>query len=156
MATIPLTTNERQYGGAVSDGNLTTCQFVVKTNAASIVQGSPYATAAASGDIVDLGPLQEGFRLEDAQVIVNAPLTAAGSAKLGFKYEDGVDHTKVPQDDDYFGTFALGAAARVRATGAVGPVVLPKAARLILTLAAAGAANGSATVLVYGEQTGPL
>ena len=41
-------------------------------------------------------------------------------------------------------------------TTAVGPVVLPKAARLILTLAAAGAANGSATVLVYGEQTGPL
>ena len=156
MATIPLTTNERQYGGAVSDGNLTTCQFVVKTNAASIVQGSPYATAAASGDIIDLGPLQEGMRLEDAQVIVNAPLTAAGAAKLGFKYENGVDDAKVPQDDDYFGTFALGAAARVRATGAVGPIVLPKAARLILTLAAAGAANGSATVLVYGEQTGPL
>ena len=66
MATIPLTTNERQYGGAVSDGNLTTCQFAVKTNAASIVQGSPYATAAASGDIIDLGPLQEGMRLEDA------------------------------------------------------------------------------------------
>ena len=89
MATIPLTTNERQYGGAVSDGNLTTCQFAVKTNAASIVQGSPYATAAASGDIIDLGPLQEGMRLEDAQVIVNAPLTAAGAAKLGFKYENG-------------------------------------------------------------------
>ena len=155
MATIPLTTNERQYGGAVSDGNLTTCQFAVKTNAASIVQGSPYATAAASGDIIDLGPLQEGMRLEDAQVIVNAPLTAAGSAKLGFKYENGVDDAKVPQDDDYFGAaVALSAVARVRNATGNTSVTLPKDAYLTVAASAAVAEAATVEVIVFGIAEG--
>ena len=155
MATIPLTTNERQYGGAVSDGNLTTCQFPVKTNAAGAIRGANSAAPGASGDVVDLGPLQEGMRLEDAQLIVQAGI-GGGSIKLGFAYEDGEDHPKVPQDDDYFGTFAGGAAGRVRTTASNVPVVLPKPARLIGTLAGATTANGNAMFIVTGEQTGPL
>lgn len=150
-----LQTNERQYGGAVSDGNLSTLQFPVKTNAAGAVIGTGVATPLAANDILDLGPLQEGLRLEDAQAIIKAPI-GGGSIKLGFAYEDGVDRADVPQDNDYFGTFAGGTAARVRTTAANGAVVLPKAARLIATLAGATVANGEAVFIVTGELTGPL
>ena len=155
MAKITIQTNERQYGGAVSDGNLSTCQFVVKTNAAGAFVGSTSTAAGASGDVIDLGPLQAGMRLTDAQLIVQAPI-GGGNIKLGFAYEGGVDSTKVPQDDDYFGVFAGGTAARVRSAGTNVPVVLPKPARLIATLAAASTAAGSAVAIVTGELTGAL
>ena len=87
--------------------------------------------------------------------MVSDALKASTTCSLGFKYEDGVDDTGVPQDAAYLGTgLALSSTGRVRAnTGKL--VTLPKAARLIMTFA--GANNdeaGAVKVLVSGELAG--
>lgn len=137
-------------------GNTTTLGFKLKTNATGVVVGGDSDTAPDVADVIDLGGLPEGWCLADAQVFVTEGMTATVTASLGFAYEDGEDDTAVPQDAEYF--IAAGAdlatAGRLRADGSK-LVVLPKPARLILTLA--GAANAKAsdiTVTVSGELTG--
>lgn len=157
MATITVNQSQkRQFGGFSPFGNLTVLHYAIKTIANGSVVGSDSSAAPAIADVIDLGPLPEGMRLEDANVLVTTPMTALVTGSLGFKYEDGVDDATVPQDAAYFGAgLALNAAARVRALGTK-LVVLPKPARLILTIA--GAANAKVSdigVLVYGELHGP-
>ena len=96
------------------------------------------------------------MRLEDAQIIVSTGMTATVTGSLGFQYADGVDDAGVPQDAAYFGTgFNLAAAARLRATSAKAPVVLPKDAYLVLTTAVAANAKASVIdIFVYGERFG--
>lgn len=137
-------------------GNTTTLGYALKTDATGVVVGGDSDTAPAVADIIDLGGLPEGWCLTDAQVFVTTGMTATVTGKLGFVYADGEDDTLVPQDDAYF--LAAGAdlatAGRLRADGSK-IVVLPKDARLILTLD--GAANAKAsdiTVTVSGELTG--
>lgn len=146
----------RQYGAAVPYGNLSVLAFALATAANGGVIGADSAAPLAVGDVVDLGPLPDGMRLDDAQVIVSTAMTAAVTGSLGFVYEDGVDSPAVPQDAAYFGAgMVLNAAGRVRASGSKAPVVLPKPARLVLTLAGAGNAKASAlTALVQGELLG--
>ena len=81
--------------------------------------------------------------LEDASIFITTAMTASVTGSLGFKYEDGVDDAKVPQDAAYFiSGGSLATAGRLRAnTGKL--VTLPKPARLILTIA--GAANAKAS-----------
>lgn len=137
-------------------GNTTTLGYALKTNATGVVVGGDSATAPKAADVIDLGGLPEGWCLTDAQVFVTTGMTATVTGKLGFAYADGEDDTLVPQDDAYF--LAAGAdlatAGRLRADGSK-IVVLPKDARLILTLD--GAANAKAsdiTITVSGEMTG--
>ena len=137
-------------------GNTTTLGYALKTNTTGVVVGGDSATAPKAADVIDLGGLPEGWCLTDAQVFVTAGMTATVTGKLGFAYADGEDDTLVPQDDGYF--LAAGAdlatAGRLRADGSK-IVVLPKDARLILTLD--GAANAKAsdiTITVSGEMTG--
>lgn len=137
-------------------GNTTTLGYKLKTNATGVVTGGDAATAPKAGDVIDLGGLPEGWCLADAQVLVTTGMTALTTASLGFAYEDGIDDTAVPQDAAYFikAGADLATAGRLRANGSK-LVVLPKPARLILTLA--GATNAKAadiTVLVSGELTG--
>lgn len=156
MPTVTLKTlNLRQFGN-VPYGNVTNLVFALATNAAGAAVNSDSAAAIGIGDVIDLGPLPEGLRLDDASVFVTTGMTATITGKLGFKYEDGVDSTAVPQDDAYFGTgIDLAAAGRKRATGSK-LVTLPKPARLILTTAvAANAKVSDIKVLVSGEQVGP-
>jgi len=105
--------------------------------------------------VIDLGPLPEGLRLDDAQIIVTTGMTATITGSLGFKYEDGADTTEAPQDAAYFGSgIDLAAAGRKRAAGTK-LLTLAKPARLILTTAVAANAKASdIKVLVYGEQVG--
>lgn len=157
MATVKIKQfGVRQFGGASPYGNLTSLAFALATSAAGGAVNADSGAALAIGDVVDLGPLPEGMRLEDASVFVTTGMTATITGKLGFKYEDGVDSTAVPQDDAYFGTgIDLAAAGRKRATGSK-LVTLPKPARLILTTAVAANAKASdIKVLVTGELTGP-
>jgi len=146
---------KRQFGGFSPFGNVTSLAFALLTNAAGAVQNSDAAGALASGDVVDLGPLPEGMRLEDASVFVTTGMTATITGSLGFKYEDGVDSAAVPQDAAYFGSgIDLAATGRKRATGSK-LVTLPKPARLILTTAVAANAKASdIKVLVTGELCG--
>ena len=144
-----------QFGGFSPYGNVTALAFFLATNASGAVIDSDTTVAVASGDVIDLGELPEGMRLDDAQILIKAGMTATVTGSLGFKYVDG-DSTEVPQDAAYFiNAGDLATAGRLRAnTGKL--VTLPKAARLILTTG--GAANAEASdikVIVSGELTGP-
>ena len=157
MATIKRkTARDRQFGGFTPYGNVSTLMYLLKTNATGAVIDSDSTAAVASGDVIDLGELPEGMRLDDAQIIVTTGMTATVTGSLGFKYADGVDDASVPQDAAYFISAGnINTAGRVRATGSK-LVTLPKPARLILTTG--GAANAKASdikVIVSGELTGP-
>lgn len=156
MATIKRKRTLGQFGGAVPYGNMSVLAFTLSTNATGAVIDSNSTAAVALGDVIELGHLPEGFRLDDAQIIVTTAMTEAVTGSLGFKYVDGADSTEVPQDAAYFiKDGALSAAARVRASGTK-LVTLPKPA--VLTLTTGGAANAKVSdiqILVSGEQLGP-
>lgn len=157
MATVTLKqAQKRQFGGFTPYGNVTSLLFALATAANGSAIASDSTAAIAAGDVVDLGSLPEGMRLDDASVFVTTGMTATITGSIGFKYEDGVDSTAVPQDAAYFGTgIDLATAGRKRATGSK-LVTLPKPARLILTTAVAANAKASdIKVLVTGELTGP-
>ena len=156
MATITKSRAKLRQFGATPYGNLSSLPFRVTTNASGAVSDSDSTSAVASGDKIDLGPLPAGMTLYDAVATISTAWTASVTGKLGFEYEDGVDDTSVPQDDDYFfAATSLATAAIVRKTNTTAPVVLPKAARLILTTG--GATNAKASqidIFVVGELTG--
>lgn len=158
MATVKLKQyHARQFGGAAGAyGNSTRLHFQLKTDATGAAIGADTSAALAAGDVVDLGPLPAGMRLDDSLLIVSTGMTATITGKLGFKYEDGVDSAAVPQDDDYFGAaLNLATTARLRNATSNAPVVLPKAARLILTTAVAANAKASQLdIVISGELTG--
>lgn len=157
MATVTLKqVQKRQFGGFTPYGNVTALMFALATAANGAAVAADSSAALAAGDVVDLGPLPEGMRLDDASLFITTGMTATITGSLGFKYEDGVDSTAVPQDAAYFGTgIDLAATGRKRATGSK-LVTLPKPARLILTTAVAANAKASdIKVLVTGELTGP-
>ena len=156
MATITRKRNPLMFGGASPFGNLTALSFAIATNASGAVIESNSTVAVASGDVIEIGLLPCGMRLDDAQVIITTAMSASVTGSLGFKYADGVDSTEVPQDAAYFiSAGALSSAARLRANGTK-LVTLPKDA--ILTLTTGGAANAKASdikIVVTGELTGP-
>ena len=155
MATVSLKSALKRQFGNNPYGNLSVLSFALATLASGAAADSDSTTAIAAGDVIDLGPLPEGLRLDDAQIIVATGMTATITGSLGFKYEDGTDSTEAPQDAAYFGSgIDLAAAGRKRATGTK-LLTLAKPARLILTTAVAANAKASdLKVLVYGEQVG--
>lgn len=155
MATVSLKSALKRQFGNNPYGNLSVLSFALATLASGAAADSDSTTAIAAGDVIDLGPLPEGLRLDDAQIIVSTGMTATITGSLGFKYEDGTDSTEAPQDAAYFGSgIDLAAAGRKRATGTK-LLTLAKPARLILTTAVAANAKASdIKVLVYGEQVG--
>ena len=155
MATVSLKSALKRQFGNTPYGNLSVLSFALATLASGAAADSDSTTAIAAGDVIDLGPLPEGLRLDDAQIVVTTGMTATITGSLGFKYEDGVDSTEAPQDAAYFGTgIDLAAAGRKRAAGTK-LLTLAKPARLILTTAVAANAKASdLKVLVYGEQVG--
>lgn len=136
--------NEKQVTGTPY-GTSITLQLSVATTATGAVVGGDSTSAVASGDVVRVGIIPAGMRLDNATTLVSTAWTASVTAKVGFAYVDGVDSTAVPQDDDYFGAaVALNTAGRYSASNvAVRPVILPKDA--YLTLTTAGAANAKAS-----------
>lgn len=159
MAKVTLNSTRRYpFTNVAPYGNLSVQVFPLKTNASGGALDADSSAPLAIGDVVDLGPLQEGLRLDDAQIIVTTGMSTSASpvtGSLGFAYEDGVNDAEVPQNAAYFGSgLALSIVGRVRAAGST-LVTLPKPARLILTTA--GMANAKASdvkVLVFGEQVG--
>lgn len=155
MATVTLSQARARQFGSAPYGNLSALAFQLKTSATGGAIGADSTAPIASGDKVVLGILPEGFRLDDAQILISVGMTVAVTGSLGFEYDDGVDVAAVPQDPAYFNLAAgIATIGRVRATGSK-LVTLPKAAKLILTTG--GAANAKASqldVLVYGELTG--
>lgn len=144
------------FGSTVPYGNKSILSYYLKTNATGAAINSDTATAIQDGDVIDLGELPEGFLMADAQVFVAVGMTATVTASLGFRYEDGVDDDEVPQDASYFINAGadIATVGRVRANGST-LVILPKPARLIMTVG--GAANAKASdirIVVCGELVG--
>lgn len=156
MATIIRKRDPLMFGGAAPFGNLTALAFTLATNATGAVVDSNSTAAVALGDVIELGLLPGGMRLDDAQVIITTAMTASVTGSLGFKYADGLDSLEAPQDAAYFiSAGALSTEARLRANGTK-LITLPKDA--ILTLTIAGAAIDQVADLkfvVSGELTGP-
>lgn len=155
MATVSLKSALKRQFGNNPYGNLSVLSFALTTLASGAAADSDSTAAIADGDVIDLGPLPEGLRLDDAQIIVTTGMTATITGSLGFKYEDGTDSTEAPQDAAYFGSgIDLATAGRKRAAGTK-LLTLAKPARLILTTDVADNAKASdIKVLVYGEQVG--
>lgn len=133
-------------------GNATALMFALATTS-GIVDGGSSDAAAAAGDVVALGMLPGGMRLDSLATVVSTILV--GNGKVGFRYADGVDDVNVPEADDYFtAAVALGAAARVAGDGAAAVVTLPKDAFLIVTVDAGQTETGLAEFIVNGVLTG--
>lgn len=156
MAKIYTKGDGTSFGG-VPFGNSSVLHYRLKTRTDGSVIGSGHSAAIKQNDVVVLGVLPAGTRLDDTKIIVETGLTASSKGKLGFVYTDGVDDAATPQDDAYFGSdYDLATKARLAAKEAK-LVVLPKDAYLTLTVS--GANNAKAAdihVLVYGEQYGAL
>ena len=147
--------NQRQFGG-VPYGNRTVLDYNLTTNAAGAMADSDQATALIVADVVRLGVLPAGFRMDDSQLIISDAFTASVTCSLGFAYVDGVDSAAVPQSATYFGTaLSLATAARLRNANTVAPITLPKDAYLIMTIAGANnAVVGVADFFVEGVLVG--
>ena len=65
-----------QFGGFSPYGNLTALTYLLATNATGAVLESDSTAAIGIGDVIDLGELPEGIRLDDAQVFVTTGMTA--------------------------------------------------------------------------------
>lgn len=145
-----------QFGGTAY-GNKSVLSFNVTTNASGVWLDGNLATAAGTSDELIVGILPAGMKLVDCLAIVSDAFAASQTAKVGFRYVDGVDSTAVPQDADYFfAALALSAQGRTRANNlAVAPVTLPKDAYLVLDLdGAAMSAAGVLDLLVEGVIAG--
>lgn len=69
MATVTLKqVQKRQFGGFTPYGNVTALMFALATAANGAAVAADSSAALAAGDVVDLGPLPEGMRLDDASL----------------------------------------------------------------------------------------
>ena len=157
MAKIHVQNKGRNRFGGVPYGNVSVEHYNITANANGSIEGSNTVTAPQANDVLILGTLEQGFRLDDAQIIVKAPMTTGVTADIGFVYADGVDDAKVLQDSAYFASGAnLATAGRLRASTAK-LVCLPKDAFLTVTIK--GATNTNAAdidILISGEKFGNL
>lgn len=162
MATITkkYAATARQFGG-VPYGNATSLQFTFETNGSGVFVDSDDTTAVVQGDIVRLGVLPAGMRLDDALAIVSDPFSTSVTHKIGFAYVDstaGADITAVPADDDYFYAALAVTAGRTRANNTgVTPIVLPRDAYLTMEVngsTADHATSGRMDIIVQGVLTG--
>lgn len=105
-----------------------------------------------AGDVVVLGDIPEGMVLTDAIVAVTKPFT--GTASLGFRYKDGVNDPKAPQNDKYFFDGKDVATAGVIRADKQTLLKVTKDAELIMTFAAANTLESELKVAVMGELVG--
>ena len=156
MATLTINRpQDRQTFGGTPYGNLSILPFILLAHAAGVIAGTGTTAAPLVGDVIRLGTLPAGLRLDDSAIVVSTGITGL-QGKLGFAYEDGVNDTAVPEDDDYFGSPTFASAARLRNATTNAPVVLPKDAWLELTVTHVPTAAGRAVVQVFGEQVGAV
>ena len=143
--------------GGVPYGNLAVEHYNITAKSNGSIEGSNTVTAPQANDVLILGTLEQGFRLDDAQIIVKTPMTTGITADIGFAYTDGVDNTKIPQDAAYFASGAnLDTVGRLRASTAK-LVCLPKDAFLTVTIkGAANAKSADIDILISGEKFGNL
>lgn len=149
--------DKAQHFGGTPYGNLSIFNHNMTLNSSGVFADSNDATVLAIADVVQMGRLQAGMRLDDWHLIISNAFKASSACKIGFAYVDGVDSTAVPQDDDYFFATAtvLTSIAVLRKVVGNLPVVLPKDAYIIWTHEGAVADEASvAELVVMGELLG--
>lgn len=157
MAKIHVKNNGGNRFGGVPYGNLAVEHYRIVAKENGTILGADAYGPPKAGDVLVLGVLEQGFRLDDAQIIVKTAMSSGITADVGFVYADGADDANVPQDAAYFASAAdFASAARIRCQSAK-LVTLPKQALLTVTLK--GADSKAATdidILIYGEKFGQL
>lgn len=159
MATVTkYNAKQNRMHSGVAYGNAWVDTFNLTTNASGVMVDSDQTTAIIQTNVVRLGVIPAGTKLLDSMAIISDAFTAASTADIGFQYVDGVDVTAVPQDDNYFhDNLALDAAATTRKTVVTQPVILPKDAYVIVTIAGADlAAVGVLDLVLNGQVVGAL
>lgn len=138
-------------------GNAWIRKFVLRTNKIGAVEGADTKIAVQAGDVVTFGVFPRGMELMDCMSITTSG-GLAGTAKIGWRYADGVDDQRIPQSDTYFHeALPLDADDRVRADNKQSkPVRLPKEVELIATMSDAQTGEGVLEVIVEGISHGPL
>lgn len=143
--------------GGVPYGNRSSFKFNMTCNSSGVIADSDDATVLAIGDIVKIGYLPAGMKLEDWHLIISDAFKASSACKIGFEYVDGVDVAAVPEDDDYFfatATVLTSIAVLRKVVGNV-PIILPKDAYIIWTHEGAAADEACvADMIVVGELMG--
>jgi len=149
--------SSHQFGGTPF-GNRSQLDFNLTTDASGIATKTDLTTAIGSTDVIRLGVLPKGFRIDDCIATVSVAFAGSTTCSLGIQYVDGVDLASPnAQDAAYLiaGSTSLASTAIIRKTGIKAPITLQKDAYLILTMA--GAAQTTTAVLdvsVLGVLTG--
>ena len=150
--------------GASPDGNETSLEYVIYSNASGIIVdalgnlNSNDASAPASADVIRLGVIPQGFRIDDIDMIVTTAASASTTASIGFLYTDGVDVTAAPQNATFgFSAKTTAATAYLRMDQPNAPITLAKDAYLVATIGGASWAKAcQITIMVHGVYLGCL
>lgn len=157
MAKIHVRNNGGNRFGGVPYGNMAVEHYRIVAKEDGTILGADAYGPPKADDVLVLGVLEQGFRLDDAQIIVKTAMSSGITADVGFVYADGADDANVPQDAAYFASDAdFASAARIRCQSAK-LVTLPKQALLTVTLKEADSeAAADIDILIYGEKFGQL
>lgn len=157
MAKIHVRNNGGNRFGGVPYGNMAVEHYRIVAKEDGTILGADAYGPPKADDVLVLGVLEQGFRLDDAQIIVKTAMSSGITADVGFVYADGADDANVPQDAAYFASDAdFASAARIRCQSAK-LVTLPKQALLTVTLKGADSeAAADIDILIYGEKFGQL
>ncbi|HEZ3786664.1 TPA: hypothetical protein ACFM8A_000201 [Neisseria meningitidis] len=157
MAKIHVKNNGGNRFGGVPYGNMAVEHYRIVAKEDGTILGADAYGPPKADDVLVLGVLEQGFRLDDAQIIVKTGMASDITADVGFVYADGADDANVPQDAAYFASDAdFASAARIRCQSAK-LVTLPKQALLTVTLKGADSeAAADIDILIYGEKFGQL
>lgn len=157
MAKIHVRNNGGNRFGGVPYGNMAVEHYRIVAKEDGTILGADAYGPPKADDVLVLGVLEQGFRLDDAQIIVKTGMASGITADVGFVYADGADDANVPQDAAYFASAAdFASAARIRCQSAK-LVTLPKQALLTVTLKGAASAKAAdIDILIYGEKFGQL
>ncbi|CWN98984.1 hypothetical protein E4K39_03640 [Neisseria meningitidis] len=157
MAKIHVKNNGGNRFGGVPYGNMAVEHYRIVAKEDGTILGADAYGPPKADDVLVLGVLEQGFRLDDAQIIVKTAMSSGITADVGFVYADGADDANVPQDAAYFASDAdFASAARIRCQSAK-LVTLPKQALLTVTLKEADSeAAADIDILIYGEKFGQL
>ncbi|CWN42226.1 TPA: hypothetical protein WI576_000330 [Neisseria meningitidis] len=157
MAKIHVKNNGGNRFGGVPYGNMAVEHYRIVAKEDGTILGADAYGPPKADDVLVLGVLEQGFRLDDAQIIVKTGMASGITADVGFVYADGADDANVPQDAAYFASDAdFASAARIRCQSAK-LVTLPKQALLTVTLKGADSeAAADIDILIYGEKFGQL
>lgn len=144
----------RRYGD-IPFGNNAIRRVHLEADSAGALKDSDAAGVAIEiADVLVLEELPKGFVWHDAVAIVSTAAGQAATANIGFRYADGVDDATFPQSDTaFFAALALNATSRTETVSKLVMKPLPKAANVVVVIAAAALTSALvAQVAIEGEQ----